>query len=317
MSRYESLNVGTLHYDALDPAIMFPTTGNSFYVDSVNGSDGNDGSRDAPLASIPAGYQLLRANKNDVLYVMGGSTAYSFTSAFDWAKNYCHLIGIAAPCHNGGRVRLTMGADMATFFTVSARGCYFKNIHWQHSELGTNTNLTCLYLSYSGNACNVFEGCDIEGPLHATEAAAAFKIVSLASGTQDTTFRRCRIGTWTIQADMSSGYLVNFGGNNAVTVFEDCTFMLNSTSTGSEFINAGVNLGGESSTVIIKDCGFLQLDNDKTLTRAIVQPTHGRLIICGNSYGHGFTDWCATGQSTVIVCTPAANEAGGIGTVPA
>lgn len=317
MSRRENLSVGTLTWSALDPAPLFPTTGNSFYVDSVNGSDGNPGTRDAPLASIPAGYQLLRANKNDVLYVMGGSTAYSFTSAFEWGKNYCHMIGIAAPCHNGGRVRFTMGADMATFFTVSARGCYFKNIHWQHSALGTGTNLTCLYLSYSGNACNVFEDCDIEGPLHATEAAAAFKIVSLASGTQDTTFRRCRLGTWTIQADMSSGYLVNFGGNNAVTVFDDCTFMLNSTSTSAEFINAGVNLGGESSCVIIKDCRFFQLDNDKTLTRAIVQPTNGRVFICGNSCGHNFTDWAGAGATTVQVSVPAASESGGIMTNPA
>lgn len=315
MARREDINFGTIHYQYLDPMPYFPTTGKSIYLDPVNGSAGGDGSPSSPCSTLSQAFGLATANKNDVIYVMGGATALSQTTAFDWNKNFTHLIGITPPCHNGGRVRITMGADMATFFTVSARGCYFKNIHWQYGR-GTNTNLTGVYLSYSGNACNVFEGCDFEGPLHATEAAAAFKVVSLASGTQDTTFRKCRFGTWTVNADMHNGYLVNFAGNNAITVFEDCIFMLYSTSTSSMFINAGVNLGGEAALVKIEDCKFINLDNDKTLTKAINPPTHGRVLICGTSCAHNITDWSTAADTHVQVSVPAANEAGGISTNP-
>lgn len=267
-------------------------------------------------SSLSTAYNAMGDYQNDTLIVMPGSYT-SGTTAFTWAKNYTNIIGAATPCHNGGRARISLtGADVATAFTISSRSVYMKGIHFQWGA-GNASATTAISLTYSGNSNHVFENCDFEGPINATEAAAAYKLINIASGCQDTTFRNCRIGQWSTQANQSSGYEVNFAGNNANAVFEDCTFQAYSSNAGHCFINANIDLGGEAAMVMFNRCKFFQGDRDITLTKVLAPHATQGCNWFINCAAYNVTDWATAASAVVKVSAPAANEAGGIGTAPA
>jgi hypothetical protein len=288
---------------------LFP--GKQIYLDPVYGSDGNDGSIQSPVKTLKVAYGMARAGRNDVIFAVGGNTALVQTAAFTWAKNYTHLVGLGPELHNGQRTRITMGANMTPFFTISARGCIFKNIHWQYGR-GSAANLVGLSLTYSGNACVLFDNCDIEGPLNATEGAAAFNLINIANGTQDLTFRKCRIGDWTTPANYATGpgYLINFGGNNAVQTFEDCTIMGISTADWIP-INTAVNIGGEGGMVQFTRCRFINCKQGTAYTKVFATPANG-FVSLHDCMRIQFTSWGAVGAA--VYCTmPAADKAGALG----
>ena len=100
-----------------------PLTGTWYFVDPLNGSDGNDGL--APSSALQTLYQAhnyMTAGKNDVAYLIGngGTTAtarlsLALAQSIDptvtagtlvWSKNACHLIGEAAPTMVAQRARI-------------------------------------------------------------------------------------------------------------------------------------------------------------------------------------------------------------------
>lgn len=155
----------TTHADGIFQYGGMPVTGGvppfvsryskTFFVDPVNGLDGNKGtSPKLALKSLYRAHSLMTAGQNDVCYLIGAGTSAGFSilsaanaAAGDtsltvgtlvWSKAACHLIGISAPgvgqrasirapqtTYTGGSGG-TFGAD--AFITVSANGCYFSNL---------------------------------------------------------------------------------------------------------------------------------------------------------------------------------------------
>jgi len=254
---------------------------------------------------------------NDTLLVMpGGNTVGS--SAFTWSKNYTNVIGMATPVRNGGRARISLSSVNASVaLTISGRSTLWKNVHFQWGG-GNASARTAIKLTYSGNSNTYFENCDIEGPINATEAAAAYRILELASGCQDVVVKGGRIGAWSIQAAEADGYELYLTGNNAIINFTDVLFQAYSNEAGHMFIGPTTgNLGGEAALAIFERCKFYQGDRDVTLT-AVCGPhtTQGSywFIDCA---AYNVTDWAAAASTTVKVSGAAANEAAGIGATPA
>jgi hypothetical protein len=286
--------------------------GTAYFVDSVNGSDGNVGkSLDKPLKTIEKAYSVTKSGNNDVIYVVGNGTAYPLAAAVTWSNTFTHMVGLTAPIPHGNRARITMGADMTSLLTVSGQGNIFSNFQLQHGR-GTNTNLDNVIVSSNRNYfCNV----GMNGPLNATEGAAAYNELTLASGAQDNMFESCTIGEWSTAVSATNGYEIEFKGNNAQTYFKDCMVMTYASDTGHDLVAAAVNLGGEAALVRFEGCTFANMDNDKTLTAAITEPTHG-IILLKDCAAYNITDWSDTSNAHVYVTMAAANEAGGIGVVP-
>jgi hypothetical protein len=264
--------------------------------------------------SLTNAYNALGSFRNDILVVMPNSGFTSGTTAFTWSKSYTTVIGAApwSPTHGRSRITLT-GADVATAFTISGRGTQWKNVHFQWGNNKSSAR-TAVSLTYSGNANNVFMNCDFNGPLHATEAAAAYKIVNIASGCQDNAFLHCKFGAWTVQAAEADAYEVYLAGNTGPTVFEDCLFMAYSNEAGHCFVYNAADPGGEAALTLFRRCDFFQGDRDVTLTKVLdSHPTQGCswFIDC---HAYNVTDWAEAASATVKVSAPAANEAGGVGT---
>ena len=152
--------MGITHLSGLDVAGV-PTmgiggmpffTGTWWFVDPVNGSDGNTGASDSPFGTIYQAYASAVAGRNDVVVIVGNGassgtarmstalaqtiTPAATTGTITWAKNATHLIGMASPIGFNSRARFappTGTYTAATFgnsgnmFNVTATGCYFAN----------------------------------------------------------------------------------------------------------------------------------------------------------------------------------------------
>jgi hypothetical protein len=283
-SRINNLDLGdhTSHYRFRDLMLQLIELGgigfggDKFYVDPVNGDDSNDGTGpDDAVLTLAAGYALLTANNNDMLYIKGGASALTIPSGFVWAKSYSHLLGLAASTKHTGLARLNHSADFTPLFPITGSGCQFSNFRIQHGR-GNAANLINVNLAGSNNS---FYNVHMEGPNNATEAGAAFRQLVLASGAAGNTFVACSIGGREIQLSVTTGREIEFAGDNEDTYFEDCIIRSYADAAGHEQIEAGVDLGGESAMVEMVKCKFLQLDPNITLTKIIEPPTTGNILL--------------------------------------
>lgn len=104
-------------------------SGNVFWVDSVNGSDGNKGTFDRPFATIDYAIGRCTANQGDIIMVKAGHSEDPTTSiALDVAGVAIYGLGWGA-----NRPTITFGAAGATM-AMSAANCL---IHGLRFDLGT------------------------------------------------------------------------------------------------------------------------------------------------------------------------------------
>jgi hypothetical protein len=203
------------------------TSGSIYYLDPLNGFDGNSGlSPNLAVKTLSAGYALLTEGKNDVLVLIGNgltSATARLSSAFTWSKNAAHLIGVCSGGYMSQRARIapTSGVTaFANFFTISGSGCLFKNLEW-FQGFGTGVAAS-ICLTVSGGR-NVFDGCHVAGMGDTASGHSTTSRNLKISTTGENLFRRCTIGIDTITRDVANASLEISGGAPR-NIFEDCYF---------------------------------------------------------------------------------------------
>ena len=247
----------------------FGTTGKIFYLDPVNGLDTNNGllpvpngvAGQGPVATLLAGYNLLRSGYNDVLVLIGNGQASGSAriTSFTWAKNAAHLIGICAPSAVSQRARIanptTAGLVITSnFFTVSGNGCLFQNLSWfQGAGAGQTGIAAAICLTVSGTR-NAFVNCDIEGMGDATSATdAGSRNLKITAG--ENFFKHCNIGLDTVTRTGANAS-VEISGNSARNQFEDCTFPVYS-SDGLQYMLLAAAAAALDRYTLFKNCMFM------------------------------------------------------------
>lgn len=190
------------------PGVPVPFTGKQFWVDPVNGSDGNTGkSPQRAFQTLYKAHSMMTSGNNDVCYLIGNgassgtarlSTALAqtvdstaTTGTLTWSKDACHLIGIASLANIFGRARIAPPSGTYTqatfgsgnFIVVSGNGCHFQNISIFCGFSTGGTNQIALTVSGSRNS---FFNCGIQGIGDAASAAdtgaRSLKVGSAGSG---------------------------------------------------------------------------------------------------------------------------------------
>jgi len=258
---------------------MLPFTGNYFWVDETNGSDGNTGGPQDPFATLSQALSKCTANNNDVVFLTGSVHP---TSQVAWSKNKTHLIGLSPPSQNS-RARIAVANTAATtgaispFVNVTAQGCVFQNIEgfaginqattqvtWNEAG-GSNYYKNCNFIQ-TGNATasaqagsraltittegeNLFEDCTIGGDtlVRATNANATLE---LKSGTPRNVFKRCVFQSWGTVAG-NTQVLAGSGGMDRYALFEQCTFHNFGTSQTVAITNSG---GSPAGNIVLNNC---------------------------------------------------------------
>lgn len=230
--------------------------GNVYFVDYVNGSDGNIGSAQQPLQTLyGAQYKMIDGN-NDVAIIVGdGSTAktqrLSLASAqvltpaatagtLNWAKDACHIIGMTAPTMFASRARIapptgtylasTFGADV--FVNVTAQGCIFVNFS---VFCGFSTGSASMVAWKDTGGRNAYRRVQVGGMGDAASAdgVGARSLLVGAAGTGENTFDECVIGLDTASSPRSvANANLEFAGGSPRNVFNDCIFPMQADNAG-------------------------------------------------------------------------------------
>lgn len=262
MARYNNLSVGNLTVDnVISGDIGTITGGTKFYLDTVNGSDGNDGK--APnhaFKTLATAYAALTANKNDILYMLPGASAATITTAIDWNKSYTHFIGLAAATQVGPRCRVNTTTAMTPMITWSANGCQVRGIQFSNNHSHATAGAVCFKLT---GARNNFEFCHFQGLGALGVVDNSHRAIVIESSDAENRFDKCTFGATTVDGVTATNFVMEFTGavNTARNQFVECLFLGNG-SANSSFIKAD-GAGCLSTFQLFKECLFYNnIDGD-------------------------------------------------------
>ena len=305
-----------------------PFTGNYYFVDPANGSDGNTGlSPGRAFSTLYKAHASMTSGANDVCYLIGngaasGSARLSLANAQSvdssvtagtlvWSKNACHLIGITAPSNVAQRARIappsgtytvtTFGS--ANFVTVSGNGCYFANFSVFN---GFSTGGAAQICWTDTGSRNAYENVNLFGMADAGSAGdAGSRTLKIgAAGSGENTFVNCVIGGDTVTRSAANAS-VEFAGGTPRNSFKGCTFpFMTSSATVLGIIGTGAACMDRWQD--FEDCRFINniksTSTVMTVLTSLTSASPGGLILMKNPTLVGITDFGDTnGLANIFV----------------
>jgi hypothetical protein len=313
--------MGTTHLSGLDVAGV-PTfgiggapmfTGHWYFVDAVNGNDGNTGAINSPLATIYVAYSKTVSGNNDVVVIVGNggttgtqrlsvanaqiATPSATTGTLTWANNATHLIGMTAPTATSQRARIAPPSTTYTqatfasgnFVVVSGQGCYFANFSVYNGFTTGGTNQ--IAWTDSGGR-NFYYNVDIQGMADAASAVDTGSRSLLLTGTTgENTFEYCTIGTDTVTRTVANAS-VEFAAGTPRNTFRKCHFPFQ-TSSATVLGILGTGASCMDRWQSFEDCVFINniksTSTQMTVLASLTSASPGGLIVQKNSTMIGIT----------------------------
>lgn len=295
-----------------DFQMMTMGRGDAYYVDAANGSDSLSGrSPTTALATISEAYDKATADQHDIIYLLGGSTAFTETAELTWAKSYTHLIGLCASCMNP-RARIeNSGNAIANLLSITASGCIFKNFRIGNYGTGAAA-LGSVELS---GGRNYFEDVTFFGPGHATPAGETGSRALVLAAAEENRFINCNIGGMTI-ARTADAPVFELSGACARNEFIHCDFIGACDDASYALCKIGSSVFGYHKW---EECNFFNfsVNHATTVTEVFdvtVTTTQDHLFINPRLFGIAELDAGDVAGFTVV--GPATAAACGIGVTP-
>ena len=292
------------------------TSGNVFFCDYVNGSDGATGTAVDPFKTVYWAYGKCVSGHGDVVVIVSNgassgsqrlsvanaqvATASATTGTLTWAKDNTHLVGMCSPSSFSQRARLapptgtysvtTFGS--ANFVVVTGNGCIFQNISAFNGFSTGGANQICWTDTGDRNA---YINCDFEGMGDTTSAASAgsrsFKLG--AAGTGEAYFYNCNFGLDTITRGAANASLELAGGTPR-NRFVNCTFVADA-SASSPFHILCTGAAAIDRVQLFQDCMFTNaIKSGGTAMSAAISMTSaspGGLLLLQRCTSVGSTKW--------------------------
>jgi hypothetical protein len=280
--------------------LPFGVNAKYYFVDPVNGSDGNDGlSIDSAVATLPVAYAKCTANQHDTVFYIAGSTGLTLAAVMVWAKNYTHLIGICAPTNVAQRARIhnETVTGLTPLLTISATGCIFKNFYIFQ---GVDEAVANMNVKVTGGR-NYFENVHFAGGGHASQAINGGGSLLLdTTACEENLFVNCTIGVDTIDAATGMTALRLDGGNHR-NMFKDCVFRMRAGHTGAAFVEV-VDATGIDRDTTFWNCLFINNATGFDMASAFLIPAMGepRLILLKDCLFHNVTKLDASDRGVLF-----------------
>jgi hypothetical protein len=307
-------------------------TGNTYYVDPVNGLDLNNGQQaqatpgqqgTGPVKTLAAGYGLLVSGNNDTLAIIsnGATTGTArLDVAFTWAKNGCRLIGICAPTRISQRARIApTGTTIAftPFFTISGTGNLFQNLQWFHGFNAGGVAQICMVIS---GGRNVFKNCDIDGMGDAASAAdAGSRSLKFVANGDENLFQDCSVGLDTIARGAANATL-EFSGGCTRNIFENVVFPFDASAATPLGIKIAAAAGSDRYQ-LFNQCLFINAIQSTAVAMTglcTLAAAMGGMLVMKNCTIIGITSFGsdATSKGQIYVDGAAVSSSTGIGVNP-
>ena len=298
---------------------LLPFTGNYWWVNETTGSDGNTGNDPAfPLKTLAQAQSNATATNNDVVFVTG---SIHVTKTLVWAKNWVHLIGLAAP-NNNPRARISTqtvanGLTQTQFsalhpqVSVTASGCIFANLENFYGGDGTLTPPTAAVAWADTGGRNYYYNVRFAGGGDALMAAlAGMRSLTLGPG-DESVLEKCIIGLDTVQRATAVNASLELLSGTARNVFRACTFEMN-TSLATD-LHVTVGASGMDRYALFDGCVFINaVDSTSTTINAaiVANAAAGGSVVLNNPISLGATALATTGPVYVTGAVPTATTSG-------
>lgn len=295
---------------------LLPFTGNYFWVDETNGSDGNTGGPSDALKTIGAAYAQCVDGNSDVVLLTG--TAH-VSATLTWAKSKTHLIGLSPNLNSQARSRISQTGStvFSPLVNVTGTECKFVNIGSFHG-FGDASAQVC----WQDGGRNEYTNCLFGGMGNATAAAqAGGRSLKVTGTTGESTFIGCQIGLDTITRSAANASL-EFAGGTPRNVFRKCIFPLLGSAATPFFVIA-TGAAAMDRWQLFEDCSFINcLKSTSTQLTAAFSMTNaspGGLILVQRSSLVGATKWGDTNAlaNTYVDGAPPTAATSGIAVNPA
>jgi hypothetical protein len=294
-----------------------PFNGNFYFVDYVNGADGNDGSSATPMKTLQAAHDRCIDGNNDVVIIVGDGTATGsqrLSTTLTWTKNATHLFGMCSPTEYSQRARIAPVSGttaFADFVTVSGSGCYFANFQvFDGFATGTTNQIAW---ADSGSR-NVYQNVHFAG-MGDTQSATDTGSRSLKLTGQESVFQNCTVGIDTVTRTVANASL-EFASGATRHIFRECTFPFMTSSATV----VGIKTAAASAidrTIRFERCSFENAVGSTSTTMtgiAIMAASAGGLLLfkdCTavgiNNFGYDAT---TNGQCYIDGAVPNGNTTG-------
>lgn len=312
------------------------TSGNVYFVDYVNGSDGNSGAADQPLQTLYGAHNKMTAGQNDVAVIVGdGSTTatqrLSLANAqainpaatagtLVWSKNACHIVGMCSPTMVSQRARIAPPTGTYTqstfgsgnFVTVSASGCIFANFS-VFNGFSTGGNNQIAWTDSGGR--NYYSNVMFGGAADTASAQSTSSRSLLISGGGEHTFDGCEFGLDTVTRTVANATL-QFSGGTARNTFRNCNFVFQ-TSAATTLGVIVAAAAGMDRWQKFDNCSFINNVQSTSTTMdalATLPASAGGLLLMKNCTMVGITEFgtdaTSRGQIYVDGAAPTAGTSG-------
>ena len=293
-----------------------PFTGNFFYVDPVNGSDGNTGGPSDPLASLGQAHTNCTAGQNDTVLLLGGSGQVGLTATLTWSKSQTHLIGLGSDSQEAPVAQIQSSGS--TVFTplvnVTGTGCIFQNFTAVH---GFGSTLAQICWAEAGGQ-NSYKKVAFKGMNNNIAGGVTGSRSITVGGLGRNHFEECMFGGTTVfrGADNSTLEFTNVTQKN---VFKRGLFQAVTTTGASVHFSANSS-GSLTSWQLFDQCAFLNAGPKQSVPNvgstlsgvAIMSATAGGLILLNGCVSVGATKWENTASNFIFIDNVSANGTGGI-----
>lgn len=300
--------ISSFNVPVLGGLMGIPFTGNWFFVDAVNGSDGNEGDAENPFATLAYAYTQMRDGRNDVAVIVGDGTSAAtqrLSEQLVWAKDAAHILGMTAPSGVAQRARISTAtgatANIANLVSVTASGCAFVNFSLFQ---GVGEAATAEQLWQDAGERNYYGNVAFGGMGSANGAANSGSYSLQLYGGGERLFERCFFGVDTQDRTVANTnvQLRKNASNVAATrdTFRECMFAMRATQTTPTFID--VNQSGAIDRFTWFDrCKFNNFGTASPAVVAVGHASQGGNIVFDNCGSVGSTAWAATNAALFIV----------------
>jgi hypothetical protein len=288
-----------------------PFTGNQFWVDATNGSDGNTGGPQDPLATLTQALALTQNGNNDVVFLSG--TVHT-TATVTWANNMTHLIGLTAPSNsNRARISATGATAFSPLVNVTGYGCNFINIGTFHGGFtGATGSQVCWNEGASGGGRNYYKNCQFYGGGDATTAALAGMRSLTVTASDENVFEDCTIGLDTIVRATNANASMEVIGGSARTRMLRCLFQANVSDASDVHITAAA--AAIDRFLLLQECALINaIDSGATAMSAAITNAGSASVILNGCISIGATAIATTGPVYVNQISAAGATTTGIG----
>jgi hypothetical protein len=292
--------------------VLPPFSGNSFWVDETNGSDGNTGGPQDPFATLTQALSKCANNNNDVVYLVG---TVHVTATVAWNKSRTHLIGLAPTLDSEARARISQTGTtvFSPLVNVTGSECIFMNIGSFHGFVDL-TNQICWANAASRNQ---YHHCAFLGMGNATGGASQTGSRSLTVGAGDeNTFTNCIIGLDTIARSAANASL-EFLSGSARNVFRNCVFPCLTTSASAVFVTVGA--AGMDRFALFDGCTFINAieSTSTTMSAAITAnaAAGGAILLTPTTISLGATAIATTGPVYFVGMNPGGANSASAGSI--